>query len=39
MQFFETMRKAERIIQDARVLMAGEDGPTKIGSVFENKML
>lgn len=29
--FFRTMRKADRIIQDARVLMSGDDGPTKAG--------
>ncbi len=29
--FFKTMRKADRIIQDARVLMSGDDGPTKAG--------
>ena len=30
-RFFEAMNKAERIRNDCRVLMAGEDGPTKAG--------
>ncbi|EJD05807.1 oligomeric complex COG6 [Fomitiporia mediterranea MF3/22] len=30
-KFFRTMRKAERIIDDSRVLMSGEDGATKAG--------
>ncbi|KAI5122053.1 hypothetical protein M0805_006037 [Coniferiporia weirii] len=30
-QFFRTMRNAERIIANARVLMNGEDGPTRAG--------
>lgn len=32
-KFFRTMRKAEQIIADSRVLMSGEDGPTKAGYV------
>ena len=30
-RFFDAMTKAERIRNDCRVLMAGEDGPTKAG--------
>lgn len=30
-QFFDAMDKTERIRDDCRVLMAGEDGPTKAG--------
>lgn len=30
-QFFAAMDKAERIRDDCRVLMAGEDGPTRAG--------
>jgi conserved oligomeric Golgi complex subunit 6 len=30
-QFFEAMDKTERIRDDCKVLMAGEDGPTKVG--------
>ena len=30
-KFFQTMRRAEMIITNARVLMNGEDGPTKAG--------
>jgi hypothetical protein len=30
-RFFDTMSKTERIRQDCRVLMAGEDGPTQVG--------
>jgi hypothetical protein len=30
-RFFEAMDKTERIRDDCRVLMAGEDGPTKAG--------
>ena len=30
-QFFEAMDRTERIRDDCRVLMAGEDGPTKAG--------
>lgn len=30
-RFFRTMQKAEQIIADSRVLMSGEDGPTKAG--------
>lgn len=32
-RFFEAMNKAERIRNDCRVLMSGEDGPTKAGWV------
>ena len=39
-EFFEIMRKAERIIADSRVLMSGEDGPTKAGYVvYQHKPL
>ena len=30
-RFFAAMDKAERVREDCRVLMAGEDGPTKAG--------
>ncbi len=30
-RFFNAMNKAERIRNDCRVLMAGEEGPTKAG--------
>ena len=30
-RFFDAMSKTERIREDCRVLMAGEDGPTKAG--------
>jgi len=30
-RFFEAMDKTEQIRNDCRVLMAGEDGPTKVG--------
>lgn len=30
-RFFDAMGKTERIREDCRVLMAGEDGPTKAG--------
>lgn len=30
-RFFEAMNKTERIRNDCRVLMSGEDGPTKAG--------
>jgi conserved oligomeric Golgi complex subunit 6 len=33
-RFFTAMDKAERIRNDCRVLMAGEDGPTKLGCVL-----
>jgi hypothetical protein len=32
-RFFEAMNKTERIRNDCRVLMSGEDGPTKAGYV------
>ena len=32
-QFFAAMDKAERIRDDCRVLMSGEEGPTKAGCV------
>ena len=35
-KFFEIMRKAERIVADSRVLMSGEDGPTKAGCVLRH---
>lgn len=30
-RFFQAMDKTEQIREDCRVLMAGEDGPTKAG--------
>ena len=33
-RFFSAMDKAERIRNDCRVLMAGEDGPTRAGYVL-----
>lgn len=30
-QFFDAMDKTKRIRDDCRILMAGEDGPTKAG--------
>jgi hypothetical protein len=33
-RFFDAMDKTERIREDCRVLMAGEDGSTKAGCVF-----
>lgn len=33
-KFFQTMEKAEKIRDDCRVLMAGEDGPTQSGCVI-----
>ena len=35
-RFFSAMDKAERIRDDCRVLMAGEDGPTEAGYVYKN---
>jgi Conserved oligomeric complex COG6 len=32
-RFFDAMDKTERIRQDCQVLMAGEEGPTQVGSV------
>ena len=32
-RFFEAMDRTERIREDCRVLMSGEDGPTKAGCV------
>lgn len=34
LRFFQTMDKTEKIRDDCRVLMAGEDGPTQAGYVF-----
>lgn len=37
-RFFEAMDKTERIREDCRVLMSGEDGPTRAGCVFHSRM-
>ena len=37
--FFAAMDKTEKIRSDCRVLMAGEDGPTKTGSVDSISLL
>lgn len=33
-RFFAAMNKTEKIREDCRVLMAGEDGPTQAGYLF-----
>lgn len=38
-RFFRTMQKAEQIIADSRVLMCGEDGPTKAGYVSISSLI
>ena len=36
--FFQAMDKTERIREDCRVLMAGEEGPTRAGCVYRNSL-
>ena len=38
-EFFKAMERTERIRDDCRVLMAGEDGPTQAGLVQVSFML